>query len=550
MAAHIYTEGQTGVTQGISQFVLFAALALGLLFVSAPQAQAQATGATTDTTETRMATNCGKHVGLTNRIAGCVRDTVDNVTARFFDQDDGFYKLVSRFIAGFMTLGVAIYGVMAAAGMLEKVGRDTLMFLVKMSFIAWFTLNADVMYRTVIQAMDAAGSVVVRATPDYGLADGNKDFANIQCYQAMKKAADSVDGSKPLVGPWLAMDCLIDTVFGLKPYSATPAGHSTDVGGSTGQWFNDQLEGKGLERGMIFFFFSGMKTSVLGLMMGVLGFIFMWGIITMIIKSLMTYIGAYIGIAFMMVISPLFIPLLLFRTTKEYFDKWVKLTLSFAMQPVLILLFISLSIAAVDLAIFSGDYSVMYRVAGNASRVKGFSINNYLKDTGAVEAKAFTPASVKTTENIEATTTQLQDGLTNLTTGKCNRQNWDTDPECAGMPIQMWRDTIDWEKLAAARAAKGPPVTMSDGATSLGQQISREVMAAIVFCGVVIFVMNRLMAVVPHIIVDLVGDMNQTPNLLSNATRDWNQGAAQMSGQITGGITGAFESMTTQRRSP
>ena len=546
MVAHLHPEGKAALTPRTGQFLLLAAFLLGAMLAVPALAQ---TPPPANTPGSEMAQACGEHVGVTNRIAGCVRDAVGNVANRFFDEDNGFYSLASKFIAGFLTLGIALYGTMAAAGMLEKVGRDTLIFVIKISFIAYFTLNADVMYRYTVEGMDALGAVMVQVSPMNGTADGQQDFSNLTCYMEMKAAA--VDMGQPITGPWMAMDCLIDTVFGIKMEARSGnLNNFTGNGGAEG-WFNSNLEGQGLQRGMIYFFFSGMKTSITGLMLGILGFIFMWGLITMIIKALMTYIIGYIGIAFMMIISPLFIPLMLFRETKQYFDKWVKLVLSFALQPVLILLFVSLSIAGVDLALFSGDYSVAYRIAGDASRQPGFNLNKYLTDKEAIRSEAMTPFFVKTNETI----VQLKDreegnaiapvGLSDCSRDVINGKSSD-NPECAGnMPIRAFRDTIDWHKLAEIRQ---PAVTLSDGAERIEQQIAREVMAAVIFCGVVIFVMNRLMTVVPHILVDLVGDFGQTPNLFRAGTGGWNDAGNRMAGQAAAGVERAIGSLTNQRR--
>jgi len=542
MAAHFHAEGKTGLMRYARQFIMLAALVMGLLLLDGAEQSVWAAE------PTAMESECGKHVGMTNRIAGCVRESIGNIADKFFDLDNGFYSVVSGFVAGFLTIGVAVYGIMAAAGMLEKVGRDTMVFLIKMSFIAYFTLNADVMYRYAIDGMDAAGEAVVQVTPKYGNADGDKDFSEILCLQAMKDAA-TVAG-KPPVGPWIAMDCLIDTVFGIKMKPKMGDGGSTDLGDSADKWFNKNLEGEGLQRGLVFFFFSGMQTSVLGLMLAVLGFVFMWGLLAMIIKALLTYISGYIGVTFMMIISPLFIPLVLFRETKQYFDKWVKLTISFSLQPVLILLFISFSIAAVDLALFSGDYSVMYRIAGEASRKEGFTLNKYLTEKQAINPKPMVAFFAKTNEMVVETKESKGASLIpGLGFSECNEEGEKTMPECVGkMPIQAYRDTIDWKKVAEARDEVGPPVVLSDGATRKEQQISREVMAAVIFCGVVVFIMNRLMAVVPHILVDLIGDFGQSPNLFKGATEGWDKGAGQLSGQASGAVQSAIGSLANKTR--
>ena len=264
----------------------------------------------------------------------------------------------------------------------------------------------------------------------------------------------------------------------------------------------------------------------------------------MIIKSLFTYIAGYIGLVFMMIVAPLFIPLSLFRATKDYFDKWAKLCISFALQPVLILLFISLAVTAIDLSLFSSNYSVMYRIAGEESRKQGFNLNTYLTTNEAIKSEAMTALWLKgNTEqkmNFDNDTVQnVRNSVTNVARGRCARSeiNAEGKEECAdNVPLRGFRDTLDWEKLAEIRK---PEVQLSEGAENKAQQLSREVLAAVIFCGVVVFVMNRLMAAIPHVIVDLVGDFGQTPNLLQQSTGQWNTAATQQAGQIQGGVNNA-----------
>jgi hypothetical protein len=265
----------------------------------------------------------------------------------------------------------------------------------------------------------------------------------------------------------------------------------------------------------------------------------------------MTYIAGYIGIAFMIIISPLMIPLVLFQRTKEYFDKWVKLLISFSMQPVLMLLFISLTITAVDLALVSGDYSVMYRIAGDASRQSSFNINSYLTEKGAISKEAKLLFFSKTTTNTpkDENISQANSIISNLSTSSdCLEEVASTQSgegkKCAGnTATQMFRDSINWKKLAEARS----PAVVPEADAKPEQQIAREVLAAAIFLGVVVFVMNRLMAVVPHVILDLVGDFGQTPSMNRVATEQWNNAANQASGGLSSSIGQSLKSLTDRR---
>ena len=565
---------------GHRQFVSLIAVMAAMLMLSMNPAWA---GGTPTNATPQVSATCKTYVGLTNHIAGCVRDVLDDSTSKFFGTNGngtpvppdsngnvGIYPLVSEAIAGAMMLSVILFGIMGSLGALEKIGRDSMMLLVKIAMVAYFSTNSDWMYHKVIETMDATAQTVVSYIPENGAAveaktDGQTtDFSQITCLRAMMDAQKSSDPLKKNAGPWMGMDCVIDSVIGIKvdPSDALgvdpKANSATDIINGiekkTGS-FNDRLNGNdtGVSRGLMYLFFASYQTSIMGVILAVIGFIFMWGIAQLIIKALFIYLAGYIGIAVMMIISPIFIPLVLFQATRSYFDKWVKLVISFALQPIIILVFIAFTISAVDLAIFTGDYSIMYRIAGNASRVKGFSLNRYLADSSqgpdayeimtatnppghmnprqyhtAIETKKMSFAEVKTGSS--ATVPMLQNavgGITGIASSKCTK-TLITKDIAAGSPeklkdlcartyaMMVYSDTIDWDLLAARRGMAGPVVQFGapyNDAKNAGQQLSREVLAAALFAGIVVFVMNQLLKVVPMIAYDLFGDYGQSPNL-------------------------------------
>lgn len=485
-------------------------------------------------------TDCKQYPGLTNRVAQCIRATIDRTTKQYFK---GFYKLLSRAITAFITLGVILYGVMAAAGAVERVGQDSIFLLMKIAFIGALTTNSDYMYREVIKAMDSAASAVISYTPGTGLADSaNTDMSQISCIKNMR------------AGPWLGMDCILDTVIGIKQ----PSQAETSTVAGARDYYNKNFgeEQKGLSRGLLYVFFSGMQTSVIGAVFAFIGFIFLYGLVFLIIKTLFVYLAAYMGIAFLMILSPLFIPLVLLRSTKEYFDKWVKLVISLSLQPIIMLVFVSMTIAAVDLAAFSGNYSLMYRLAGDASKQKGFNINKYLEDKKAIIDKAATLVEQKANSE-EIGKGKCPTGsilVSGLCESKCVQSIIDPKSptfdrtiadQCAkSFPIERWHKSIDWKKLAEAR---NPPVTVSGGAKTIEDQLARECLSAAIFCGIVVFVMNGLIKIVPVVAYDLLGDFGQSPNLAQAVGGFGRKSIGAGTSQAFGGIQSAISKQLTGR---
>ncbi|MEJ0009547.1 MAG: type IV secretion system protein [Alphaproteobacteria bacterium] len=356
---------------------------------------------------------CKDYPGLTNRVAACIRLTLLDVTDTYFygaDGQGGFYGLVRDIFWAFITLTIVIYGVLIMGGMLEKISRDLMVLVLKIGIVVWAVTNLDTIYTWEMNMMDATSAAVITFIPQQGAPDGVTQVQNEKCIQDMENQAAVPTQGEPVIAPWLAMDCILDSVIGLK--------RDTDTTTSK-KWWNDNLQGQGMARGLVAFFMTSAKTSVIGLIIGVVGFIFIYSLVFLIIKALFTYLGAYIGLTFLMIIAPLFIPLVLFRPTSEYFNKWMKMVISFMLQPVLMLIFITLTITAVDLATYSGDYSIMYKIAGDASRQQGFTLNQYLTDHNISLKKPTTFAEQVGGKTTPKTTQSTQAGIFSTSNSDC-----------------------------------------------------------------------------------------------------------------------------------
>ena len=484
------------------QILLIALLAVLAISVLTPDALARDLST--------AAGKCTNYPGLTNKIAACIRLTLVDISDLFYD---GFYKLIRSAIGAFVTFAISIYGVLAAMGMLEKPGRDAIVFLIKLSLVTYFTMNVNQIYQWNLELMDTAGEAVVSFIPQSGSIGGDGDYSQVTCLQKMhEKATAKPQEGNPIVGPWLAMDCVIDSVIGLKKENVK---EFADAGAEN--WANDKIAGEGMARGLVRFFFSSFQSSAMGILIGVIGFIFIYGLIFLIIRTLLTYLGGYLAVTFLLIFAPLFIPLILFRATKEYFDKWLRLLISVTIQPVIMLLFITFTVVAVDLAVFSGRYSVMYAIAGEQSRAQGFNLNAYLDQHQVVVQKYEDIVRIKTEHEAQGCGPLTPDpnaGPNPITQTFVNRKLAEnkgeaTSDDCRDYPMRLWHDSIDWAKLASVRN----PAPNAEGNATPAQQISREVLAAMIFAGILVFLMQNLLRIVPMISNDLLGDLGISPDL-------------------------------------
>ncbi len=532
--------------------------------------------------------NCDQ-VGLTHRAAVCLRSTIDTGTVNYFG---AVTAILQDGINAAITLAVVLYGVLLSFGMVEKLGRDTFVLLIKITAVVFFVGQSPLIYNSATRMMDGIALEVVSFVPPSGPVDATatSDFSRINCLQVAADGSTAGGNPMPVAAAWLGVDCLLDSIIGIKvprdPADPVPAFNPVYYNVTLDN-ANPARENRGLSRGLLNFFFSSLQSSVFGLVLGVVGALFIYGTILLIIQAFFTYIMGYMGIAFLTIVSPLFIPMVLFRETKQYFDKWAKLMISFALQPVLMLVFIMMTITAVDLAVFSGSYSIMYRIAGNESRAANFDLNEYLtrdRPTGAnppnciqcrgiltrqlavgAQVKADIPADVGVANTnmgaaVNIASQDIRGVLEGLKYSRCTPEFIAADVTgnlaraCKfTYPLAVWTQDIQWNRMAAARV---PAVVVPPGYTPVrdaagnnsaeltaGQVIMHEVLASLFFCLMVVFVMNGLLAIVPNMVADLVGDSGQTPNLVKAST----QVLGSQAGAAASSLTQGMKSMVTKR---
>jgi len=151
---------------------------------------------------------------------------------------------------------------------------------------------------------------------------------------------------------WDRVDCMADVLIGIKPADGT---NKTQVSPNR----------NGISRGLIHFFMANMSSSGMGAIIGLLGLYTIYCFIFAAIKSIHTYLAAILGLAFLLTLIPMFVPFFLFKVTRNYFDKWYRIALSFVLQPVILFGFLSLMMVAFDTVLVSGNNSVLRMLIGN-----------------------------------------------------------------------------------------------------------------------------------------------------------------------------------------
>lgn len=254
--------------------------------------------------------NCrGKHQGkLLAVIVPCIRDAVQDTTQQMTDQFDEYLKMPA---VAFMTLVVTLFGVkmLINEGDLKKEG---LMLLFKIAGVFLFMDNfggfIPHVFGTIVDGVD-----IVTNSLQWSL-------QNVQCN------VGAYQGERP----WNFMDCILGELMGFAPGAVVGSSLLGMLGSSL--W-------SGQFGGMVF----------LG------GTWVIWFILKLLIRATYTYLMALIVVAFLVIISPIIIPLLILNQTFQYFEHWLRSLMSCMIQPIVVMAYVTLCFSILDKVMFDQE---------------------------------------------------------------------------------------------------------------------------------------------------------------------------------------------------
>lgn len=157
---------------------------------------------------------------------------------------------------------------------------------------------------------------------------------------------------------WDAIDCRIGYYLGMQALYNVGSiinginGGAADMASSSGE-------------GVLLFFHALMGFFLSGnIIIVLLGLIFVVVLMSVLLYFITAYLVCLVTLYAMAYISPIFVPMALFERTQIYFDAWVKVTVSAALQPAVIGGFLALLLTMYDSSIYGNcefkrhDYNI------------------------------------------------------------------------------------------------------------------------------------------------------------------------------------------------
>lgn len=289
---------------------------------------------------------------LTEYIVTCTKTVVLDAFRKFIYE---FYTIMHEIIMAAMTLAVTLFGVLLITGMIEKSARDSFVGLFKFGCVLFFVRpdTVDQIFNMGMDSMDGLTDIVFQ----FGKGSGGSG----RCFDN-----DTM---------WDRIDCMLDLLIGIVK-SGGGAGGGAGAG-----------ELQGISRGTMHFLMSNIAGSGIGALVGMLGFYTAYTILMAAIKSIHTYLAAIIALAFVLMLAPMFVPMIMFKASRTYFDKWQRIATSFVLQPVILFGFLSLMLIALeDMLVGQDNKGSFYQVAcGQQCLQKGGFISQVLTQNGGIE---------------------------------------------------------------------------------------------------------------------------------------------------------------------
>ncbi len=257
--------------------------------------------------------NCrDRHEGkLLAVIIPCIEDVLIENTDYMVDQFD---ELVRPATYAFLTLVLVIFGVK----MLSSEGdpkKDGITLLFKIAGVLFF--------------IEAFGGFTPAA---FGMVRNGIEISSNSLTTALGGTecnAEDYGG----VAPWSTLDCILGELFGF--------GVNVVVGSSLFGLMGSAL-------------FSGSMGVTL-FMAGILALVF---IVKLVLRAAYTYLMAMVVLAFLIIISPLFIPLIFMSATFQYFENWLKSFIATLVQPMLLMGYVTLSFLILDKMMYDPEFGL------------------------------------------------------------------------------------------------------------------------------------------------------------------------------------------------
>lgn len=328
----------------------------------------------------------GKQSHFTTPIAQCVRETLENIfynraghskcknpgevpntkgecsgRSYIYQQghqvaEQGFFSIIQTriqlMIKMVLIMSITFMGIKILMGGKFMERKEIIMYIMKLALIMWFTTSnawQTTFFNGIYKASESFSTAVMklRVNPNESRRDGCQ-FGQISTPQMIDVSTGTFTDSGMSI---TKRELSVNTVAVGKPY---PAGKeylaiwdTLDCKIALYLGFGPSASVANIAKLVL----AGYFTGPIGIYFSVLTMIFGIFLVLFSLRVLYIFLASAMAIILMVYVSPVVIPLALFKKTENIFKNWLKELLSYSLQPILLFAYIGIFVTIFDEAI-------------------------------------------------------------------------------------------------------------------------------------------------------------------------------------------------------
>lgn len=468
---------------------------------------------------TAFSTLCAEG-SLTERITSCVQHIITESVETFLTS---FAASIQSYSLALIILAVTLFGISILTGTAENPGSDAFMLLIKIGGVLLFTGGATgdgELFGGFLGSIFGVMETFAGFAASY-MNDQSGDLSSF-----IQSCAGSGGEYSSI---WAKIDCVMLRLF---------------VGDPT----------YGLGVGLLWTLLGAVFwTSFIGPFIVIIFIIVFAFLVLLIVRCIFVFLASYAMLALLVIVSPLIIPLLLFRATKSMFDSWLKIFMASMLQPMVLLSFMVFFFAVLDSLFFKeNDYSLTAILGPNWEQMQwgpsmpqgtiDWQMENYEAETGkgpgdadyeAYKAQLSKPFSLAAVGNVNLVQEQLIKIELNLGAEGVR------DVPVVGQLAGFVEDGANWAFGEVQRALFPFVVTRIEGRDQATGTVILQLMGFSMISLLLIYLMMSFADKVPDMVLRLAG-LRDVPLRMVGAVMPIER---QIKGAVSGAKQGAQAGM-------
>jgi hypothetical protein len=292
---------------------------------------------------------CAPKPGLwLERLVFCFADAPDgllyNITQSLIALLKPYYLAIYAPLIMFAT---AIFGWKMATGGLRSLPKETFLFAVKLGAIVFFLAEFPAIHALVLRMVQGLAEI-----PSNALA-GFSDICNF-----------GPGVRKPNL--WAQFDCLFGKLTGVTVANPNPGSPVS----------------AGLFMGMFGYILSYVFLPGWGAAIVMAGVSFIFALFGAALRAVNTYFMAIIAVSFLLLLAPIFVPMILFGATAARYESYLKTMIGYMLQPMILFLFMGIMMVALQFALFQGPGSLCGIISNTNCFKPQFFTTQFVENSG------------------------------------------------------------------------------------------------------------------------------------------------------------------------